>query len=237
MPGAGKTIMASIVIDHLHTKYQTDVSAGIAYLYCSFRQQYGRFDLLASLLKQLVRQRPVIPESMQGLYECHKDRQTRPSFDEISKALQSVITEYQKVFIIIDALDECWVSDGGRAMFLAEVLSLQAKTRANLFVTSRFVPEIEKKFEHSISLEIRASSEDVQRYLDSCISQMPSFVSRSRDLKDEIKTKISIAVDGMYVQHSYQYMKIHNIGPNAILGSSLHSCIWIPLRASQRKEI
>jgi hypothetical protein len=85
-------------------------------------------------------------------------------------------------------------------MFLTEILSLQAKTRANLFATSRFVPEIKKKFEHNISLEIRASSEDVQKYLDGCLSQMPSFVLHSRDLQDEIKTKISIAVDGMYVQ-------------------------------------
>jgi hypothetical protein len=140
---------------------------------------------------------------MQSLYKCHNDRQTKPSFDEISKVLQSVIADYQKVFIIVDALDKCWVSDGGPAMFLTKILSLQAKTRANLFATSQFVLEIEKKFEHNISLEIRDSSEDVQRYLDSCISQIPSFVLRSRDLQDEIKTKISIAVDGMYVQHSY----------------------------------
>jgi hypothetical protein len=33
MPGAGKTIMTSIVIDYLCTKYQADTSIGIAYLY------------------------------------------------------------------------------------------------------------------------------------------------------------------------------------------------------------
>ena len=202
MPGAGKTIMASIVIDHLYTKYKTDVSIGIAYLYCNFQRQYEPSDLLASLLRQLVQRRSVILESMHSLYEYHKDRQTRPSFDEISKILQSVVADHRRVFIITDALDECRVSNRGRAMFLTEILSLQAKTGTNLFATSRFVPEIGKMFERSISLEIRASYEDVQRYLDGCMSRMPSFVLRSHDLQDEIKTKISATVDGMYVQPS-----------------------------------
>lgn len=36
MPGAGKTIMASIVADHLCNKYQHDSNIGIAYLFCNF---------------------------------------------------------------------------------------------------------------------------------------------------------------------------------------------------------
>ena len=203
IPGAGKTIMASIVIDYLYTKYQTNASIGIAYLYCNFRQQYGRSDILASLLKQLVRRRTSIPKSVQNLYKSCEDRQTRPSFDEVSKVLQSIIADHQKVFIIIDALDECQVSDGGRAVFLGEILGLQAKTGANLFATSRFIPEIGKMFEQSISLEIRASGEDVQRYLDGHMSRLPPFVLCSSDLQDKIKTEISKAVDGMYVQLSF----------------------------------
>jgi Cdc6-like AAA superfamily ATPase len=201
MPGAGKTIMASIVINHLHTKYHTDVSIGIAYLYCNFRRQYEQrsTDLLASLLKQLVRRRPFIPESMQGLYECHKARETHPSFDEISKVLQSIVADYQKVFIIIDALDECQVSDRReRKRLLSEIFNLQAKMGANLFATSRPVPDIATEFEgKSTQLEIRAGDNDLQRYLDGHMSRLPSFVSRSRDLQEEIKVEITKAANGM----------------------------------------
>src|SRR2546421_8460785 len=35
MPGAGKTILTAIVIEHLWTKFQNDASIGIAYLYCN----------------------------------------------------------------------------------------------------------------------------------------------------------------------------------------------------------
>jgi hypothetical protein len=57
IPGVGKTILTSIVIDHLYTKFHKDTVIGIAYLFCDFRQQDEQKaeDLLASLLKQLAR--------------------------------------------------------------------------------------------------------------------------------------------------------------------------------------
>ena len=201
IPGAGKTILTSIVIDCLRKRFQNDSTIGIAYIYCNYRRQQEQrpTDLLASLLKQLVQEHPSVPESVKSLYECHKGKRTRPSFEEISKVLHLVATGYYRVFIIIDALDECQVSDGGRRKFLSEIFSFQAKTGINLFTTSRFILEIEKEFEECISLEIRASDEDVRRYLDGHMLQLPSFVLRSPDLQEEIKTEIAEAVDGMYV--------------------------------------
>jgi Cdc6-like AAA superfamily ATPase len=202
MPGTGKTIMVSIVADYLCTKYRNDNNIGIAYLYCSFRRQHEQrpVDLLASLLKQFIRGLPVMPESMKNLYKRHMGKQTRPSLDEISKELHSVVADYSKSFIIIDALDECQVSDGGRQKFLSELLNLQAKAGASLFATSRFIPEITKEFVgKSVSLEIRASEEDVRRYLDGHMAQLPSFVLSRPDLREEIKTEIVKAVDGMCV--------------------------------------
>ena len=201
IPGAGKTMITSILIEHLYTRFQDDSSIGIAYLYCNFRRQHEQKpeNLLASLLKQLVQEQPSIPESIKSLYERHKDKRTRPSFEEVSKALHSVAVSYSKTFIIIDALDECRVSDGGRRKFLSEVFSLQARTGANIFATSRFIPEIMNEFKGAISLEIRASSEDVRKYLNSHMSQLPSCALKSRDLQEKVKTEIIQAADGMYV--------------------------------------
>ena len=201
MPGAGKTIITSIVVQYLLTKFENDATVGIAYLYCNFRREHEQnpADLLGCLLKQFVQERPSIPESIKQLYKRHKDKRTRPLLDEISKALHSVVTDYSRAFIIIDALDECKVSDGVRRKFLSEIFNLQAKTRASLFVTSRYIPEIMKEFEGSISLEIRANDEDVRRYLDGHMSRLPSFVLRNHNLQEEIKAEIIKAVEGMYV--------------------------------------
>ncbi|OBT51264.1 hypothetical protein VE04_08627 [Pseudogymnoascus sp. 24MN13] len=201
MPGAGKTMLASIVIDHLYAKYQTDSSVGIAYLYCNFRRQDEQkpVDLLASLLKRLLEGRPNLPISMKDLYGQHKSKQTRPSFVEISTELRSIIASFPTTFIVIDALDECQVSDGGLTKFLSEILRLQTNTGANLLVTSRFIPHIVEEFQGAPSLEIRASDGDVKRYLDGQSSRLPSFVRRNLDMQEQIKTEIIKAVDGMFL--------------------------------------
>jgi len=206
IPGAGKTIMTSIVVDHLNTKYGNDNSVGIAYLYCNYQRQQEQkpIDLLSSLLKQLVQAQPSVPENVKSLYQSYKDKPTRPSFDEISNVLHSIVAGYSRAFIVVDALDECQISDGSRRRFLLEILNLQATSRTNLFATSRYIPEIEKWFEEAIILEIRANDEDVRRYLDNHISELPLFVSRSLNLQEEIKTAILKAVDGMYAS-SYIY--------------------------------
>ena len=202
IPGAGKTICAAIVINELYAKFGNDDSVGIAYIYCNFRrhQEQKAVDLLASLLKQFVQKSPSVPQSLRRLYEYYRSKPSRPSFDELLQALQSIIPEYSKAFIVIDALDECQDADGGRKRLLAGLFSLQAQTGACLLATSRSIPVIEKEFEGRCTrLEIRASDYDLQRYIVENITKLPSFVSQRTDLQIEVRNAIISAVDGMYV--------------------------------------
>ncbi|KAK2762720.1 hypothetical protein FQN54_000894 [Arachnomyces sp. PD_36] len=202
IPGAGKTMNTAIVIEHIWAKFQNDTNVGVAYLYCNFRREHEQktTDLLASLLKQLIREQISFPESIRSLYNRHNGKGTRPKLDEILSALQSVIPTYARTFIIIDAVDECGNSDGSRSRLLSAIFDLQASTGANVFATSRFIPDIVKEFEgRSSSLEIRASNEDAARYLEGRMWQLPSFVARNSDFQKEIKTEIIRAVDGMFL--------------------------------------
>ena len=206
IPGAGKTILTSIVVDYLYTQFQKDTDIGIAYLYCNFRQQEKAEALLASLLKQLAQRLPSLPISVKSLYDSHKDKRTQPTFSEISSALQSISALYSRIFIVIDALDECQVFDGCRTRLLTEIFALQMKSRTNIFATSRFILDISEHFKDSIHLEIRASDHDVERYLAGHMSQLPRCVLQNSKLQDEIKTEVIKAVDGMYV-NSYIFDK------------------------------
>ena len=226
IPGAGKTILTAIVIDDIHSQFQSDASVGIAYLYCDFRRQHEQNieSLLSNLLKQLSQEQASIPGRVQALYKEYRDKPRRPSRNDISSALSDVIAVYSKSFIIIDALDEC---DGCRTELLDEIFGLQERAGANIFATSRYnpkiyTPKITKKFKKAISLEIRAKDEDVQTYLAGNIARLPSFVLSKTDLLDDIKATISRAVDGMYVRASY-YQKAYIL--TSILGSFLLGCI------------
>lgn len=200
IPGAGKTILTSIVIDDLHARFRDDECVSIAFLYCNFRRQSEQKveDLLSSLLRQLSRDQASLPECIKSLYNKHKGK-TRPSLDELSRALQIVANLFTRIFIVVDALDECQLSDGSRSKFLTEMFALQNTSGASIFATSRFIHNITDKFKTSVSLEIRAHPADIRRYLENNTDQqMPSFVARSSDLRKEIITKITQAVDRMY---------------------------------------
>ena len=199
IPGAGKTILTSIIVEHLTTHFRNNESVGIAYLYCNFRRQHEQKpeDLITSLLKQLLQKLSAVPDSVKILYKQHNDKQTRPPLDEILKTLESVIATFSRVYIIVDALDECQLSGGCRPRFLSSILSLQARTGARLFATSRPIPDIEKTFKNCVSLEILASDEDIQTYLNDHMSQLPTFVLNKRKLQEEIVTEIVKAVKGM----------------------------------------
>ncbi|GKU08442.1 hypothetical protein FLAG1_09784 [Fusarium langsethiae] len=203
MPGAGKTILTSIVVDFLYSKYGNDAEIGITYIYCNYHRQHEQRigDLLPSMLKQLTQCRSSVPESVRGLYDQHKSKRTRPSVDQLLALLQSVVAMYSRVFIIIDALDECQSSDGCRTRFLSELFNLQTKYGANIFATSRHITEIVNCFKDSLSreIEIRASPDDVARYIEGHIGQLPSCVQQNRQLQEEIATGISESVNGMFL--------------------------------------
>jgi len=208
IPGAGKTILTSVAVEDLTSRFQSNEDIGVAYLYCDFRRQQEQTaeKLLASLLRQLAQGKSSLPEGVKSLYDKHKHKHTRPSLGDISTALRSLITAYSRVFIAIDALDECQTADGSRQELLT-LLNLQTTYGANLFATSRFIDEITVKFEGSISLEIRASEQDVRRYVDGNISRLPPFVERNLDLQEEIRTEIVAAVDGMYAGFFHSILK------------------------------
>jgi hypothetical protein len=137
--------------------------------------------MLVSLLKQLARRLPSILDILNSLYNRHHRGETRPSIEETSRVLQSVVALHSQTFIIIDALDE-YQLDGGRSKFLSEIFTLQGKANASVFANSRYIPEIE----------------DVQRHLDQNMPRLPLCISRNLALKEKIRTEIIKAVDGMY---------------------------------------
>ena len=121
------------------------------------------------------------------------------------------MTVYLRVFIVIDALDECQTSDDCQQRFLSGLFNLQTKCKTKLFVTSQLIASIKKKFERNSKLEICASEEDVQRYLEDHMNQLSKFVTQSLELQEKIKTGIVKTVDEMYVVYFKHWINHANL--------------------------
>ncbi|KAF7940554.1 uncharacterized protein EAE98_000681 [Botrytis deweyae] len=225
IPGAGKTMLTSIVVEELNNRFRNDKDVGIAYFYCNFRRQHDQKidDLLLSLLKQLSGYQASLPGAVKEMFDLHSPRQNRPSTKEISSALKSVIDSYSKVFIVVDALDECQMTNGCRMQFLSEIFDIQETYQLSLFATSRHIPDIEERFDGSLRLEIRASDKDVERYLDGRISQLPEYVRKSTGLQNEVKTAIIKAVDGMFLLARLNFDSLRGKKSPKVMRNALNS--------------
>jgi hypothetical protein len=195
IPGAGKTMMAAIAVDHLQKTVQT-ADVGVAYIYCNYKRQADQTtsSLLAAMLKQLLQDRPSIAKLLSSLYD-DKAQKTRPSVEETLSVLQSVLANYSRMYIVIDALDECVHDD--RRELLSKLRNLQSKTGLRLMATSRFIPDIIEEFNGLPELEVRADDADVKRYVVGQIKRLPRCVRRDDNLQELVQNKIVKAVDGM----------------------------------------
>ncbi|EGX53194.1 hypothetical protein AOL_s00006g572 [Orbilia oligospora ATCC 24927] len=197
IPGAGKTILSSIVIDHLIDRYSYNPAVGVAYIYFNYKvnAHITVDELLSNLLKQLARTQDPLSSCVKDLYDRCKG--IRPPRTEIIKALGAVVASYSRVFIVVDALDEyerC-------SEFLGQLFEIHKNYALNIFATSRPIPEIRGIFErHEISLmelEIRASEADIIKYLEGQILHSGGNIVRKN--KTIVIDKISKLAQGMFL--------------------------------------
>lgn len=199
MPGAGKTMMAAMAIDHL-SKTIRSRSAGLAYIFCSYKMQASQnaTGLLAAILKQLVQDQRNVPDCVSQLYDMHSPRGTNMSFDDCFGLLEAVSIICQPVYIIVDALDECSNrNDGTRGQLLEALRRLQRTVDVRLMVTSRPIPDIEEEFHQVTRIEIRATTGDVERFVADRMSKLPKCVRGDVDLKTLVQDKVVEAAAGM----------------------------------------
>ncbi|RDA94078.1 hypothetical protein CP533_5313 [Ophiocordyceps camponoti-saundersi (nom. inval.)] len=205
IPGAGKTILASTVVDSLQKQHQKDPSVGIAFVYCNYKRhdEQTALHLLENMLKQLTQGLSSIPVKVNLLYENHTKHQSRPSCEEIISSLRVVAGLYARVYIVVDALDECQTSDGSRTKLLSSICKLQTACGINFLTTSRHTSDgsDSKIFTESTcaKLEISAKAEDVHMFLDERMPRLPGFVCRNSELQTEVKAGIVGSVRGMFL--------------------------------------
>jgi hypothetical protein len=137
-----------------------------------------------------------LPPVVQTLYQEHSEKHIRPSLDEIHAVLRSAITEWSKVYFVVDALDE--YSEDQRRILLEQLASMGPTV--SLMLTSRPHLVLDDSLTIHETLEIRAREDDIQKYVDAQIglsSRLSKHVGTRPELRGEIQSKISGTVDGM----------------------------------------
>ncbi|KAK0184070.1 hypothetical protein F5146DRAFT_330709 [Armillaria mellea] len=196
-PGVGKTIVASITIEHLRSLVDEKMTP-VLNIFCDYRSpaEHTIYSFLRSLLHQLVQVRglPLVT------FLHNMDRRTPPSLDDLIKILSEELKLFSRVYIVLDALDEFTPNDQGE---LIKTLKLLANN-IHLLVTSRPVSPVtalESLVGEHTELAIRAADNDVALYVKSKIYRgyLANIIGNDDSLRDKIVTGVMEKADGMFI--------------------------------------
>lgn len=202
--GAGKTVLASLIIDSLREPEMAQNSpesqracTGVAGIYCSYKSPQPTDNLLGSLLQQLLLPLPSISDSAQAAIAT----------ENVSKSLSDALKKYQHTFIIVDALDECpnrvELLEGLRQL-LESTYSNPGDTLLHILVTGRdsVAAEMERELKPDERLEIRSSEADVRSYLQQSLCVQPQLLKWIKDSPEFgylVLEAITSRVNGMFL--------------------------------------
>ncbi|KAK6343369.1 hypothetical protein TWF730_010960 [Orbilia blumenaviensis] len=202
-PGTGKTVLASIVIDTIEKSIAAaqQKKAGLAFLYCAYAERnFQTIDqLIGSLIRQLL-QTVETPKSLSKLYKSYKESNTPPSIIELREELCSTIKLFSKVYIIVDALDECDDTNKTRSSLLSHLLGLSSNVQ--IFFTSRPLEAMEGVLRDAIHFRVTAQEGDMRMYIGTRVKEethLANLCAANPGLEDEILDRIIAKVDGMFL--------------------------------------
>lgn len=173
--GTGKTTLMSQVLERLLSR---DASQrNVAVIYCRLAEQSSQSaeSILGLVLAQLYQNDDLsfdIPPAVKGTFESRSYFWLRrPSLNQLTDWLVSrVPTGGQPAFVLVDALDELHPLSRKKLLHVLESPALK-RCPFRLLITSRYPPEHEADLFSGHPVEIRAQKEDLQRLVNTKLSE------------------------------------------------------------------
>jgi ATP/maltotriose-dependent transcriptional regulator MalT len=154
-------------------------------------------NLFIYILKQLLLHRALSTTTGKLLLYQRKPP-ARPSEAEILLLLCEEIKTYDRVYVVLDALDE---SRNDIAIKVRHSLIHDLPDNISLLCTSRRIPEIEKTFAGDQLFDITANNEDMRKYVEAFFEDttgLCDLVARTHEVDQEtITSKVLERARGM----------------------------------------
>ncbi|KAH6894830.1 ankyrin repeat-containing domain protein [Coprinopsis sp. MPI-PUGE-AT-0042] len=207
IPGAGKTVLASIVICYLEgLENKSEGLVCVAYVYLRYSEPLSIRDILESLVKQIIERHDDLIPLIQALYARHNKEGTKPGQEELREVLGKFVEHGKMLFFVLDAFDEMRVED--RPILLSLLASLDAK----LFITSRPLEALQRQFAGARVFKIAASPSDLDLHIKHFLRHTPELMAllEGTDLEEQIAETIHQKSGGMFLHAKLQLEALRN---------------------------
>ncbi|KAK4224314.1 ankyrin repeat-containing domain protein [Podospora fimiseda] len=219
LPGVGKTVLASSIINHLDKNIKRPNIIGVGFVYCDFGNVLLTVsNIIASLLRQFCMQMSAVPQQLLDLYKDKGLLGIQMNLREYTNALHKVVNQFSEVYLVVDGLDECPSRevDDVCGQLVEQLMALPSNV--HLLVTSRDLPNIQELFSNNLRLEIQASLQAIEGYLAERVdasTNLRRHIKRKPDLRERIIRSITQNAEGMFL---LARMQIDLIATQLVLG-------------------
>ncbi|KAF2677634.1 hypothetical protein K458DRAFT_377920 [Lentithecium fluviatile CBS 122367] len=205
IPGAGKTILSSTVIEYLTTQHACQTNSRLAYYFFDFND-FGKQTIqgcLKSVVQQLCAQASEVPEPLRMIYDTCKG--TSPTTAQLAEILSAFNDGTPQNFIVIDALDECRQDEveNERTVFFDVLSQLKNATTGayRIFITSRAEADISNAMKSlaDVGLELKGQgvADDIRSHVVASINNDARMKKWPQSVKDEVINDLSKKANGM----------------------------------------
>ena len=203
IPGAGKTVLASSIIQEAIE--QSCPNVAVAFFYCDYKNaatQEPR-NILGSLACQFALQDEVGFEKLHAFYEKHNlaDRpSTEISLDDLRDLVVETASSFNNAMIVVDALDECETQSKFVTRLLCDLHSRGEAGSIKTLFLSRDEEEIREVLDGYEQVSLGAKSSDLRLFVGAQIElriRNRDLRIKDESLKQDIMERLVEGADGM----------------------------------------
>ena len=202
IPGAGKTVLTSLIIDEILQK--SSPSTAIAYFFCDYKNAATQepHKILGCLVQQIARQDMQSFEKLRNFYDNHgQGRTDTAQYDPVAlcQLFQDMTSGFDATMIVVDGLDECGNSSG----YVTELLASLGKSEASAIKTlllSREELDIQECLGDYVAISIAARNSDLRIYVDAELENRihkKKLNIKAPGLKEYIRQRLIDGAEGM----------------------------------------
>lgn len=189
-------------METISEKFALSDDSAIAFAYCNFKEQYNPAAFVATFIKQIARSKEDLPAELEKLFDYHNRNARKPSYTELRQLFLEVSKHFNRVFVVLDALDE--FDSRQRPDFIPFLRDIVKSTEGTikLFITSRKEADIERSFADVPTIQIEATkvAADIESYVEAELErrlQEGTLKMKDLSLKDDILQALLSRAGGM----------------------------------------
>ncbi|KAI9704411.1 MAG: hypothetical protein M1836_007274 [Candelina mexicana] len=203
IPGSGKTVLSSTIVNDLILATKNQVSKLVAYYYFDFNdpQKQQVRQLIGSITTQVCAASEDVPKCLKELYlECRTGTQ-QPSQASLLNVLRQMLNDSAEAYLVFDALDEC--SERDDLFPLIQSICDWELPHLHILATSRQERDIDEALKPLVSTEIPIQNSqvdaDILVHVKSRMKgQKLKRWAKRQEVSTEIESKLVSGAAGMF---------------------------------------